>query len=63
MGDPRRFLSAGLILLLVGAAVSAQDQKPRSIEGWGEVTDTAGDCSVKAEAGRLTIEIPGARTT
>jgi regulation of enolase protein 1 (concanavalin A-like superfamily) len=59
MIDSHRFVSAILAVVLVGAAAAAQDQKPLSIEGWGEITFTAGDCSVNLEAGRLTIDVPG----
>jgi regulation of enolase protein 1 (concanavalin A-like superfamily) len=54
-----RFLLATLTVGLVGVAVATEDEKPRTIKGWGEVTDSAGDCSVKGEEGRLTIEVPG----
>jgi regulation of enolase protein 1 (concanavalin A-like superfamily) len=54
-----RFLFALLTVGLIGAAVAGEDEKPRSIKGWGEVIDTAGQCTVKGDEHRLTIEVPG----
>ena len=54
-----RFLFAFLTLGLIGATLAAEDEKPRSIKGWGDVIDTAGDCSVKGDERWLTIEVPG----
>jgi hypothetical protein len=54
-----RYLFAILIVGLVGTVLAADDEKPRSIKGWGKVIDTAGDCSVKGDENRLTIEVPG----
>jgi regulation of enolase protein 1 (concanavalin A-like superfamily) len=59
MVDFRRSLFVILTVGLVGAAVAAKDEKPRSIKGWGEVIDPAGDSLVKGDEGRLTIEVPG----
>ena len=58
-----RYLFAILIVGLVGTVLAADDEKPRSIKGWGKVIDTAGDCSVKGDENRLTIEVPGELTT
>jgi acetyl esterase/lipase len=42
-----------------GPAVTA-DKKTQTIEGWGTVTDPDGNCTVKAEKGKLTVTVPGA---
>src|SRR5262249_17305731 len=31
----------------------------RSLEGWGELTDPDGDCTIGADRGKLTITVPG----
>jgi regulation of enolase protein 1 (concanavalin A-like superfamily) len=53
-----------LIPLLVLAAIptplwAAETETPRSIAGWGEVSDPDGDCTVSSDRGKLTIAIPG----
>jgi regulation of enolase protein 1 (concanavalin A-like superfamily) len=44
--------------LIVGTAVT-QENKPKTIDGWGTVTDPSGDCNMKAEKGRLVVKVPG----
>ena len=52
-----------LIILLATtcslAPAGAQEKKARTIQGWGEVVDPAGDCKIAADNGRLTITVPG----
>jgi len=51
-----------LLASLIGLAVHAPcaDTKTvQSIPGWGEVTNPDGDCTFKAEEGKITITVPG----
>jgi regulation of enolase protein 1 (concanavalin A-like superfamily) len=60
-------VAAGLRWLLMGVAyclftgvAAAQDKTSQTVGGWGIVTDPAGDCTVKAKNGKLTVTVPGA---
>ena len=46
-------VTAGLVVLPV---VQAQE---RPVEGWGVATDPDNDCKIKAQKGRLTMNLPG----
>jgi regulation of enolase protein 1 (concanavalin A-like superfamily) len=41
--------------------VAGQDQKPKQIEGWGEVVDPDGDCRVSKDNEDLIISVPKTR--
>ncbi len=43
----------------VVAQAAQNEPPPVVIEGWGTVTDPDGDCTLKADNGKLTITIPG----
>jgi regulation of enolase protein 1 (concanavalin A-like superfamily) len=40
--------------------IAAAQDKPRKIEGWGEVIDPVGDCKIVQRAGQVSITVPGA---
>jgi serine/threonine protein kinase/WD40 repeat protein/regulation of enolase protein 1 (concanavalin A-like superfamily) len=35
------------------------DKQPRRIDGWGEVVDPGGDCTIEGHDGKLAITVPG----
>src|SRR5262245_21462329 len=47
-----------LALCLVPGGPTAPDQKPETVPGWGTATDPVGDCTFKADAGKLTVTVP-----
>lgn len=52
----------GLVVALgLSVFASSEDKKPQEIKGWGTVTDSEGDCTVKEEKGKLTITVPGTK--
>jgi regulation of enolase protein 1 (concanavalin A-like superfamily) len=53
----RCFVRALAACLLAGTAV-AHENKSQTIPGWGVVTNPDGDCTVKAERGKLTVTVP-----
>jgi regulation of enolase protein 1 (concanavalin A-like superfamily) len=53
-----RVLVVGLAVCFIAAACSAED-KPTTFRGWGTLTDPDNDCTVKEEAGKLTMTVPG----
>src|SRR5262249_59238105 len=57
--DRRLFLSSLAAACLMLAPAGAEEKKPKTIKGWGEVSDPAGDCKVSEEKGKLTLTIPG----
>lgn len=59
---PRMPTCMALILsaaLLASSWSDAADKKPKSVDGWGAVTDSGADCSVSEKNGKLTIRVPG----
>ena len=54
-----RLIALAVAVCLVAAAALARDAKPRTIRGWGTVTDPDGDCTVKTGKDKLTITVPG----
>src|SRR2546430_2558343 len=40
-------------------AAAVREEKPRTLKGWGKITDADGDCTVKARKGMVTIKVPG----
>jgi regulation of enolase protein 1 (concanavalin A-like superfamily) len=42
-----------------GPSASLEPKVGRAIEGWGELTDPDGDCTVQADGAKLTITVPG----
>src|SRR5437773_544626 len=44
---------------LLAGCLAAEDRKPQTIEGWGAVTDPAGDCTVKHDKQKLTVKVLG----
>src|SRR5260370_32510067 len=59
MNLPRQVLIGTLAACLLAVCLAAQDKKPRTIEGWGTVTDPADDCTLKHEKKKLTVTVPG----
>jgi regulation of enolase protein 1 (concanavalin A-like superfamily) len=57
------FVRSGLLVLgLTACFVASADQpteKPANFRGWGTLTDPDKDCTVKEDAGKLTISVPG----
>ena len=47
------------IIGLLATTSLAQEKKPRLIQGWGEVIDPDGDCTIQSEKGKITITVPG----
>jgi regulation of enolase protein 1 (concanavalin A-like superfamily) len=56
---PHRLLFGALAACLLTGGAAAEDKKPRTIEGWGTVSDPADDCTVKLEKRKLMITVPG----
>jgi regulation of enolase protein 1 (concanavalin A-like superfamily) len=54
-----RALFGILVVCLIASETNAEDKKSQTIMGWGTIIDSLGDCTVKEEKGKLTIEIPG----
>jgi hypothetical protein len=58
---PRRrrllLLAAAVCLIVVVGYLTAQ--KTKTIPGWGMLIDPDNDCTIKEEAGKLTITVPG----
>src|SRR5262249_18473845 len=54
-----RALLGTLAACLMAGGLVGQDKIPQTVKGWGIVTDPAGDCTVKEEKRKLTIEVPG----
>jgi hypothetical protein len=50
-------LCAAATLLVAVAGADNNSSKP--VAGWGTLTDPEGDCTVKAEKGKLSITVPG----
>jgi regulation of enolase protein 1 (concanavalin A-like superfamily) len=46
-------------LLLMASGLSAGEQTPQLINGWGQTEDPDGDCKISAKEGSVTISIPG----
>jgi regulation of enolase protein 1 (concanavalin A-like superfamily) len=49
----------GIGLVLVVSGMSAGEQNPQLIEGWGQTEDPDGDCKISAREGKVTFSIPG----
>lgn len=57
----RRVWVAGLMAVFLAAGSMAQEKsKPeKTLDGWGAITNSRRDCTLKADAGKLTITVPG----
>jgi regulation of enolase protein 1 (concanavalin A-like superfamily) len=47
------------LALVVAGSGHGGDKEPQEIKGWGKVIDPEGDCTVKADKGKVTITVPG----
>jgi regulation of enolase protein 1 (concanavalin A-like superfamily) len=59
-----RLLSMMFVLAFTGVfnlTTTAKAGPPRSVDGWGEVGDPAGDCQIRLDKKKLTIAIPGTK--
>jgi regulation of enolase protein 1 (concanavalin A-like superfamily) len=59
-----RIMYGGLILGVAGLIVSpviSDDRPAQVIEGWGEVADPDGDCTIRQDGQKLTIAIPATK--
>jgi regulation of enolase protein 1 (concanavalin A-like superfamily) len=59
MTSMHRLVLPALALCLIVGPAATQEDKPKTLEGWGAVTDPSGDCSFKAEKQRLVVKVPG----
>ncbi|HEV3258345.1 MAG TPA: DUF1349 domain-containing protein [Gemmataceae bacterium] len=54
-----RLLALSVAVCFIAGAAVVRDEKPRTLKGWGKVTDPDGDCTVKAGKGKITLTVPG----
>ena len=47
-----------LAICLLAPTLLAQEKKGATLERWGQVLDPDGDCKVRMDGGRVTIEVP-----
>jgi hypothetical protein len=57
-GEPTR-LPSGAAAIRVEGAPHAPESRARSLDGWSNVTNPDGDCTIRPEKGQVTITIPG----
>jgi regulation of enolase protein 1 (concanavalin A-like superfamily) len=52
------WISLTMMVCLIAATSIADEKKPQTIKGWGEVVDPDGDCTIQSEKEKVTITVP-----